>query len=84
MDEYKLLLCPYCGGEAARKRIQELELVLLDMLEQVSTSEDFFMHTFMSCDENAYELLGIEYGESINAVRERFKKKWEQGEHLSR
>lgn len=59
-------------------RIQELEEALLDMVAQFCEmgEEGKLCHTFMSAEEQAFDVLGIEYGEDIDEVYKRFNDKW--------
>lgn len=59
-------------------RQRQLESALIGMIEQSNCddSNNHFMHSFMSCDEQAYSALDIEYGESVAAVYQRYELKW--------
>ena len=57
-------------------RIMELEDALLDMVIQFSAYDNKMKHSFMSAEENAYRVLGIEYGESIKSVIDRLNEKY--------
>lgn len=65
---------------ALRERQQELESALLGMIAQSNCddSNNHFMHSFMSCDEQAYSVLDIEYGESVAEVYKRYASKWKE------
>ena len=60
------------------KRIEELEEALLDMVVQFCQmgKEGYLYHTFMSAEEQAFDVLNIDYGEKVNDVYKRFYKKW--------
>ena len=59
-------------------RIQELEEALLDMVAQFCEmgEKGKLCHTFMSAEEQAFDVLGIKYGEDIDEVYKRFNDKW--------
>lgn len=63
-------------NEMLRNRERELEAALLDTIGQSSMDDHTFKHSFMSCDEHAYDVLDISYGESKTAVWKRFNRKW--------
>lgn len=60
------------------KRNQELEEALLDMVVQFCQmgEEGYLKHTFMSAEEQAFNVLEIQYGEKISEVYKRFFKRW--------
>lgn len=60
------------------ERNQQLEEALLDMVVQFCQmgKEGDLCHAFMSAEENAFDVLGIEYGEKVDDVYKRFNKKW--------
>ena len=61
-----------------KDRIAELEEALLDMVVQFCqmSKEGYLCHAFMSAEENAFDVLDIEYGEKVDDVYKRFNKKW--------
>ena len=63
-----------------KDRIAELEEALLDMVVQFCQmgEEGYLKHAFMSAEENAFDVLDINYGEKVADVYERFNKKWKQ------
>lgn len=63
-------------------RVEELEEALLDMVVQFCQmgKEGYLHHAFMSAEENAFDVLDIEYGEKVDDVYERFNKKWERND----
>lgn len=58
------------------KRIEAFERALLDMTAQFSLEDEYFIHRFMSPEEQAYKVLGIKYGDNIEEVYKRFREKW--------
>lgn len=66
--------------EQLKDRIAELEEALLDMVVQFCqmSKEGYLHHTFMSAEENAFDVLDIEYGEKVDDVYKRFNEKWER------
>ena len=54
------------------------EEALLDMVVQFCQigKEGYLHHTFMSAEENAFDVLDIEYGEKVDDVYKRFNEKW--------
>lgn len=70
----------YCYEDLkkAEKRIAELEEALLDMVVQFCQmgKEGYLNHTFMSAEENAFDVLDIEYGEKVDDVYKRFYERW--------
>ena len=64
--------------EQLKDRIAELEEALLDMVVQFCQmgKEGYLHHTFMSAEENAFDVLDIEYGEKVDDVYKRFNEKW--------
>jgi predicted nuclease with TOPRIM domain len=65
-------------NEKVIERNQELEESLLDMVVQFCQigKEGYLHHTFMSAEENAFDVLDIEYGENVDDVYKRFNEKW--------
>jgi hypothetical protein len=61
-----------------KDRIVELEEALLDMVVQFCQmgKEGYLHHAFMSAEENAFDVLDIEYGEKVDDVYKRFNEKW--------
>lgn len=61
-----------------KDRIDELEEALLDMVVQFCQmgKEGYLHHTFMSAEENAFDVLDIEYGEKVDDVYKRFNERW--------
>ena len=70
------------GEEVATKdtaeRVQQLEEALLDMVVQFCqiSDDDTLRHSFMSAEENAFDVLDINYGEKVSDVYRRFQEKW--------
>jgi hypothetical protein len=64
--------------EKLKDRIAELEEALLDMVVQFCQmgKEGYLHHTFMSAEENAFDVLDIEYGEKVDDVYKRFNERW--------
>lgn len=62
------------------ERNEKLEEALLDMVVQFCQmgEEGYLKHAFMSAEENAFDVLDINYGEKVADVWERFNKKWKQ------
>lgn len=60
------------------ERVKNLEEALLDMVVQFCQMvyEGELRHTFMSAEEQAFDVLDIDYGEKVDDVYERFNKKW--------
>ena len=60
------------------ERNQELEEALLDMVVQFCQmdKEGDLCHAFMSAEENAFDVLDIEYGEKVDDVYKRFNERW--------
>ncbi len=64
--------------EQLKDRIADLEEALLDMVVQFCqmSKEGYLHHTFMSAEENAFDVLDIGYGEKVDDVYKRFNEKW--------
>ena len=60
------------------ERQKELEEALLDMVVQFCQMGEYgkLQHAFMSAEEQAFDVLDINYGEKVDDVYERFNKKW--------
>ena len=60
------------------ERNQELEETLLDMVVQFCQmgEEGYLKHIFMSAEEQAFNVLDIQYGEKVDDVYKRFFKRW--------
>lgn len=65
-------------NNALEKRVAELESALLDMVWQFSLNEDSFAHKFMSAEENAYRVLGINYGDSVKETYKKYEERWKE------
>ena len=67
-------------AEKFAERLKNLEEALLDMVVQFCQMENWgeFRHTFMSAEEQAFDVLDITYGEKVSEVYERFNKKWDR------
>lgn len=65
-------------AEKFAERVQELEGALLDMVVQFCqiSDDDTLRHSFMSAEENAFDVLDISYGEKVADVYKRFEEKW--------
>lgn len=65
-------------NEKVIERNQQLEEALLDMVVQFCQmgKEGYLHHTFMSAEENAFDVLDIEYGEKVDDVYKRFNERW--------
>jgi predicted nucleic acid-binding Zn-ribbon protein len=65
-------------NQKLKDRIAELEEALLDMVVQFCQmgKEGYLNHTFMSAEENAFDVLDIGYGEKVDDVYKRFNEKW--------
>lgn len=61
-----------------KDRIVELEEALLEMVVQFcqTDKEGYLNCTFMSAEENAFDVLGIDCGEKVDNVYKRFNKRW--------
>ena len=61
-----------------KDRIAELEEALLDMVVQFCQmrTDGELCHTFMSAEEQAFDILEIQYGEKVSDVYKRFFKRW--------
>lgn len=67
-------------AEKFAEKLKELEEALLEMVVQFCqmVDEGELRHTFMSAEENAFDVLDIDYGEKVDDVYERFNKKWDR------
>ena len=81
--EMSKILEEYTRKETAEKfaeRLKEVEEALLDMVVQFCQmgKEGYLCHAFMSAEENAFDVLDIEYNEKVYDVYKRFNEKWDR------
>ena len=64
--------------QGRKETAEKFAETLLDMVVQFCQmgEEGYLKHIFMSAEEQAFDVLDIDYGEKVDDVYERFNKKW--------
>ena len=59
--------------DEAKKRIEQLEEALMLMVYQYCVTDDRLDHRYMCAGEHAFDVLGLENGESVERLEEMLK-----------